>query len=76
MTNKTSGLLDLYPLYGATEEDTKIVRVSGGIDMGRGFLLTDAFFEEGEGLEFVSPATSVLLILFNRNHNVVFYHNF
>ena len=42
--NMTSGFLDLSPLYGFTEEDTKMVRASR---LGRGLLVPDAFFEEG-----------------------------
>ncbi|KAF8627575.1 hypothetical protein AX15_004355 [Amanita polypyramis BW_CC] len=64
--NHSTGLLDLTPLYGFTEEDSKEIRA---YDDGFGQLLPDAFFETGERLHFLPPAVSVLLILFNRNHN-------
>ncbi|KAF5338924.1 hypothetical protein D9611_008742 [Ephemerocybe angulata] len=70
--NQTSGLLDLYPLYGLSEEDARsTVRVIEPEEIGWGLLQADAFFEVGERLEFLSPATSVLLILFSRNHNSI-----
>jgi hypothetical protein len=37
-------------------------------DLGRGLLYPDTFFEER--LMFLPPASSVLLVLFSRNHNV------
>ncbi|KAJ2933211.1 hypothetical protein H1R20_g3912, partial [Candolleomyces eurysporus] len=70
--NQTSGLLDLYPLYGSNDEDARdTIRVVEPDETGWGLLQPDAFFEAGERLEFLSPATSVLLILFNRNHNSI-----
>ncbi|KAJ2915862.1 hypothetical protein MD484_g4540, partial [Candolleomyces efflorescens] len=70
--NQTSGLLDLYPLYGSNDEDAReTIRVIEPEDIGWGLLQPDTFFEAGERLEFLSPATSVLLILFNRNHNSI-----
>ncbi|KAH6905092.1 heme peroxidase [Coprinopsis sp. MPI-PUGE-AT-0042] len=70
--NQTAGLFDLYPLYGSTEDDARDnIRVMEPDEIGWGLLLPDAFFEIGERLEFLPPATSVLLILFNRNHNTI-----
>ena len=64
--NETSAYLDLSPLYGVDEIESKEVRV---VD-GRGMLAPDCFFEDR--VIYLSPAVSVLLILLNRNHNVRF----
>ena len=62
--NETSPYFDLSPLYGLSEEDANRVRIKDG----RGKLSPDCFFEDR--LTFLPPAVSVLLILWNRNHNV------
>ncbi|KAH7928584.1 heme peroxidase [Leucogyrophana mollusca] len=65
--NKTTGRLDLSPLYGLTEDDAMKIRVSDG----RGLLLSDTYFEDSNRLLFLPKATSILLILFSRNHNYI-----
>jgi len=82
--NKASSYLDLSPLYG-DGTNTQFARWSAtnihifvldqaGQDkvrdraLGRGLLYPDTFYEER--LMFLPPASSVLLVLFSRNHNV------
>jgi len=62
--NETSSYVDLAPLYGVNEEEQKKVRVFDG----RGMLYPDVFSENR--LLSLPPAVTVLLVLFNRNHNV------
>jgi linoleate 10R-lipoxygenase len=62
--NETSSYVDLAPLYGNDEETLKDIRV---ID-GRGRLKPDCFAESR--LLLLPPAVCVLLVMFNRNHNV------
>ncbi|TFK61374.1 heme peroxidase [Pluteus cervinus] len=70
--NLASNTLDLLPLYGFTDEDSRKIRPNSNDDSGGcGFLIPDAFFEVGDRLAFLPPATSALLILFNRYHNYI-----
>jgi linoleate 10R-lipoxygenase len=62
--NETSSYVDLAPLYGNNEKTLNKIRVRDG----RGLLLPDTFAEDR--LLLLPPAVCVLLILFNRNHNV------
>lgn len=62
--NETSSYVDLAPLYGHNEEAQKKIRVFDG----RGLLKPDTFAEDR--LLLLPPAVCVLLVLFNRNHNV------
>jgi linoleate 10R-lipoxygenase len=62
--NETSSYVDLAPLYGVNQEAQNHVRVRDG----RGLLHPDTFSEDR--LLLLPPAVSVLLVLFNRNHNV------
>lgn len=62
--NETSSYVDLAPLYGVNQAKQNEVRVRDG----RGLLLPDVFSEDR--LLLLPPAVSVLLVLFNRNHNV------
>lgn len=62
--NETSSYVDLSPLYGVNDEQQKMVRAFNG----RGELHPDVFAEDR--LLLLPPATCVLLVLFNRNHNV------
>jgi linoleate 10R-lipoxygenase len=62
--NETSSYIDLAPLYGNNEETLNKIRVRDG----RGLLQPDTFAEDR--LLLLPPAVSVLLVLFNRNHNV------
>lgn len=62
--NMTSGYVDLAPLYGNDQEMQDRVRIKEG----RGLLHPDVFAEDR--LLFLPPAVCVLLVLFNRNHNV------
>ncbi|KAF8066489.1 heme peroxidase [Lyophyllum atratum] len=64
--NNASSYLDLSPLYGDTQTAQDKVRDKAA---GRGLLFPDAFSEER--LMFLPPATSVLLVLFSRNHNYI-----
>ncbi|KAF4623505.1 hypothetical protein D9613_002388 [Agrocybe pediades] len=66
--NMTSSYLDLSPLYGENQEKQDKVRDKEG-GRGRGLLYPDVFSEER--LRFLVPATSALLVLFNRNHNYI-----
>ena len=62
--NETSSYVDLSPLYGVNDETQRAVRAFNG----RGHMLPDVFAEDR--LLLLPPATCVLLVLFNRNHNV------
>ena len=62
--NETSSYVDLGPLYGNNAETLNKIRVHDG----RGLLLPDTFAEDR--LMLLPPAVCVLLVLFNRNHNV------
>jgi linoleate 10R-lipoxygenase len=62
--NETSSYVDLAPLYGNNVETLNKIRVGGG----RGLLYPDTFAEDR--LLLLPPAVCVLLVLFNRNHNV------
>lgn len=62
--NETSSYVDLAPLYGHNEEAQAKIRVFDG----RGLLKPDTFAEDR--LLLLPPAVCVLLVLFNRNHNV------
>ena len=62
--NETSSYVDLSPLYGNNEETLNKIRVRDG----RGLILPDTFAEDL--LLLLPPAVCVLLVLFNRNHNV------
>ena len=62
--NETSSYVDLAPLYGDVQEDQDKIRVRDG----RGLLFPDVFAEDR--LMLLPPACCVILVLFNRNHNV------
>jgi len=62
--NDTSSYLDLSPLYGVDYNEQKAVRKFDGT----GELHNDAFADAR--LLAMPPATSALLVVFNRNHNV------
>lgn len=62
--NETSSYVDLAPLYGVNQDKQKEVRMFDG----RGMLHPDVFSEDR--LLLLPPAVCVLLVLFNRNHNV------
>ncbi|KAG5648767.1 hypothetical protein DXG03_000115 [Asterophora parasitica] len=64
--NNASSYLDLSPLYGDSQAAQDKVRNKAE---GRGLLYPDTFAEER--LLFLPPATSVLLVLFSRNHNYI-----
>ncbi|KZT38100.1 linoleate diol synthase [Sistotremastrum suecicum HHB10207 ss-3] len=63
--NETSSYVDLSPLYGYNQEIQDKVRNKDG----RGKLHPDVFAEDR--LLFLPPASAVILVLFNRNHNYV-----
>ena len=63
--NNTSSYLDLSILYGTNQKEQDAVRDKY---QGRGLLYPAAFSEER--LIFVPPASTALLVLFSRNHNV------
>ncbi|KAI0078682.1 linoleate diol synthase [Panus rudis PR-1116 ss-1] len=63
--NETSSYIDLAPLYGHNQEAQDKVRRRDG----RGLLKNDAFAEDR--LLLLPPATCVILVLFNRNHNYI-----
>jgi linoleate 10R-lipoxygenase len=63
--NQTSSYVDLAPLYGWSTETQASVRTFNG----RGHLKSDCFAEDR--LLFLPPAASVVLVLFNRNHNYI-----
>ena len=62
--NETSSYIDLAPLYGTDQAMQDKVRTRNG----RGTLHPDTFAEDR--LLLLPPAVCVLLVLFNRNHNV------
>ena len=62
--NETSSYVDLAPLYGVNQQKQEEVRDR----KGRGMLHPDVFSEDR--LLLLPPAVCVLLVLFNRNHNV------
>lgn len=62
--NETSSYIDLAPLYGCNQEAQDRVRMRNG----RGYLSPDTFAEDR--LLLLPPAVAILLVLFNRNHNV------
>ncbi|KAG6815996.1 hypothetical protein H0H87_009602, partial [Tephrocybe sp. NHM501043] len=64
--NNASSYLDLSPLYGDNQAAQDKIRDKSS---GRGLLYPDTFSEER--LLFLPPATSVLLVLFSRNHNYI-----
>ncbi|RDB17409.1 Psi-producing oxygenase A [Hypsizygus marmoreus] len=64
--NNASSYLDLSPLYGDNQEAQDKVRNKA---LGRGLLHPDVFSENR--LMFLPAATSVLLVLFSRNHNYI-----
>lgn len=63
--NKTSSYFNLSPLYGDLESETDHVRDKSH---GQGLLHPDSFADSR--VLFLPPAAAVLLVLFNRNHNV------
>ncbi|KAG6381666.1 heme peroxidase [Boletus reticuloceps] len=63
--NLTSGYVDLAPLYGNDQVTQDKVRIKDG----RGCLHPDTFAEDR--LLLLPPASAVILILFNRNHNYI-----
>ncbi|KAF9223967.1 heme peroxidase [Gyrodon lividus] len=63
--NMTSGYVDLAPLYGNDQTMQDKIRIKDG----RGCLHPDTFAEDR--LLLLPPATSVILVLFNRNHNYI-----
>ncbi|KDR73404.1 hypothetical protein GALMADRAFT_142500 [Galerina marginata CBS 339.88] len=64
--NNASSYLDLSPVYGDNQVAQDKVRDK---EQGRGLLYPDTFSEER--LLFLPPATSVLLVVFSRNHNYI-----
>ena len=66
--NETSSYIDLAPLYGTNQEAQNKVRTRNG----RGTLHPDTFAEDR--LLLLPPAVCVLLVVFNRNHNVRLFH--
>lgn len=68
--NETSSYVDLAPLYGNNQETQDKIRQRNG----RGELHPDVFAEDR--LLLLPPAVCVILVLFNRNHNVShLFHN-
>ena len=63
-TNQASSYLDLSPLYGSSREAVNSVRRNDGT----GRLHEDVFADSR--LRNMPPAVGVLLVIFNRNHNV------
>ncbi|OAX39674.1 heme peroxidase [Rhizopogon vinicolor AM-OR11-026] len=63
--NATSSYVDLAPLYGNDQATQDKVRIKEG----RGLLHPDVFAEDR--LLFLPPTVSVILVLFNRNHNYI-----
>ncbi|KAH9839793.1 linoleate diol synthase [Rhodofomes roseus] len=63
--NETSSYVDLAPLYGNDQKMQDQIRIRDG----RGLLHPDTFAEDR--LLLLPPAVSVLLVLFNRNHNYI-----
>lgn len=66
--NAASSYLDLSILYGSSVEDLELVRRKDGT----GRLWDDVFADKR--LLSMPPSTGVLLVLFNRNHNVSICH--
>ena len=64
MRNGTLPFLDLSPLYGWNEEETGKIRLKDG----RGMLRFDRFCEDR--LDAFPKSVEVLLVLWNRYHNV------
>ncbi|KAH8832679.1 linoleate diol synthase [Flagelloscypha sp. PMI_526] len=64
--NDTSSYVDLAPLYGSSQVEQNAIRNK---NLGLGYLYPDTFAESR--LMLLPPATSILLILFNRNHNFI-----
>lgn len=62
--NETSSYVDLAPLYGNNQDMQDKIRIRDG----RGLLHKDVFAEDR--LLLLPPPVSVLLVVFNRNHNV------
>jgi prostaglandin-endoperoxide synthase 2 len=69
-TNRASSYLDLSPLYGSSREAVNSVRRHDGT----GRLHEDVFADPR--LLNMPPAVCVLLVIFNRNHNVSFHQQF
>ena len=63
--NETSSYIDLSTLYGVNQEQQDRVRDK---QSGLGLLKKDTFAEDR--LLLLPPSVCVLLVLFNRNHNV------
>ncbi|KAF8512919.1 linoleate diol synthase [Gautieria morchelliformis] len=63
--NETSSYIDLGPLYGNDQATQDSVRKKDG----RGGLHPDVFAEDR--LLLLPPASAVILVLFNRNHNYI-----
>lgn len=63
--NNTSSYLDLSILYGINQAQQDTVRNK---DSGRGYLYPDCFAEDR--LVLVPPASTALLVILSRNHNV------
>ena len=63
--NNTTSYLDLSILYGVNQAQQDSVRDKA---QGRGFLYPDAFAEAR--LVLVPPASTALLVILSRNHNV------
>jgi len=66
IVNETSSYLDLAPLYGNSQQAQDKIRIRDG----RGLLYPDTFAEDRMFL--LPPAVLVILVLFNRNHNVFY----
>lgn len=63
--NKSSSYVDLSNLYGNNKAEVDEMRDAAA---GRGLLCPDCFSDKR--LLILPPAAAVLLVLFNRNHNV------
>ncbi|KAG5645631.1 hypothetical protein DXG03_005622 [Asterophora parasitica] len=63
--NETSPSLDLSPLYGVDDSECDLIRAKDGT----GMLSPDCFYDDRA--TFLPPAVSVLLIIWNRNHNYI-----
>lgn len=63
--NETSSYVDLAPLYGNNQDSQNKIRKRNGT----GELYPDVFTEDR--LLLLPPATCVILVLFNRNHNYI-----
>lgn len=69
--NNATSYLDLSPLYGNNDIEQDLVRNQ---ELGLGYLHPDTFSEDR--ILFLPPASSVLLVLFSRNHNVGLFVEF